>query len=150
MYTGKLAFAQLIDFLPLHTFRRCVARFPSNYPTKTFSHLDQFLCMTFAQLTFRESLRDIEICLRSHGSKLYHLGIRGHVARSNLRMPTSGATGRFTAILQTRSSSKRGVFMPTMRLASILTTPCTRLIRRRLICRSKFFRGYIFKKQKPP
>ena len=84
MYVGKLVFAQLMDFLPLHTFRRCVVRYPSNYPTKTFSHLDQYLCMAFAQLTFRESLRDIEVCLRAHESKLYHLGIRGHVARSNL------------------------------------------------------------------
>jgi hypothetical protein len=84
MFTGKLVFAQLMDFLPLHTFRRCVARYPSRYPTKTFSHLDQYLSMAFAQLTFRESLRDIEVCLRAHESKLYHLGIRGHVARSNL------------------------------------------------------------------
>lgn len=84
MFTGKLVFAQLMDFLPLHTFRRCVARYPSSYPTKTFSHLDQFLCMAFAQLTFRESLRDIEVCLRAHSTKLYHLGLRGHIARSNL------------------------------------------------------------------
>ena len=84
MPVGKLVFAQLVDFLPLHTFRRCVARYPSSYPTKTFSHLDQYLCMAFAQLTFRESLRDIEVCLRAQGAKLYHLGIRGHVARSNL------------------------------------------------------------------
>ena len=84
MPIGKLVFAQLMDFLPLHTFRRCVARYPSNYPTKTFSHLDQYLSMAFAQLTFRECLRDIEVCLRAHEAKLYHLGIRGHVARSNL------------------------------------------------------------------
>jgi len=84
MPIGKLVFAQLVDFLPLHTFRRCVARYPSSYPTKSFSHLDQYLCMAFAQLTFRESLRDIEVCLRAQESKLYHLGIRGHVARSNL------------------------------------------------------------------
>ena len=84
MFAGKFVFAQLMDFLPLHTFRRCVARYPSGYPTKTFSHLDQYLCMAFAQLTFRESLRDIEVCLRAHDAKLYHLGIRGHVARSNL------------------------------------------------------------------
>ena len=84
MFVGRLVFAQVMDFLPLHTFRRCVARYPSNYPTKTFSHLDQFLCMAFAQLTFRESLRDIEVCLRAQESKLYHLGIRGHVAKSNL------------------------------------------------------------------
>ena len=84
MFVGKLVFAQLMDFLPLHIFRRCVARYPSSYPTKTFSHLDQYLSMAFAQLTFRESLRDIEVCLRAQESKLYHLGIRGHVARSNL------------------------------------------------------------------
>ena len=84
MFTGKLVFAQLMDFLPLHTFRRCVQRYPSPRVTKTFSPLDQFLCMAFAQLTFRESLRDIEVCLRSHKAKLYHLGIRGHVARSTL------------------------------------------------------------------
>jgi len=84
MPIGKFVFAQLMDFLPLHTIRRCVARYPSSYPTKTFSHLDQFLCMAFAQLTFRESLRDIEVCLRAHATKTYHLGIRGHVARSNL------------------------------------------------------------------
>jgi len=84
MPTGKLVFAQLMDFLPLHTFRRCVARYPSSYPTKSFSHLDQYLCMAFAQVTFRESLRDIEVCLRAQESKLYHLGIRGNVARSTL------------------------------------------------------------------
>jgi hypothetical protein len=84
MYSGKLVFAQLMEYLPLHTFRRCVERFPSKYPTKTFSHLDQFLCMAFAQLTYRESLRDIETCLRAHRAKLYHLGIRGNIAKSTL------------------------------------------------------------------
>lgn len=72
------------EHLPLHTFRRCVQRYPCKYPTKTFSHLDQFLCMAFAQLTYCESLRDIETCLRAHQAKLYHLGIRGHVAKSTL------------------------------------------------------------------
>lgn len=84
MHHGKLVFAQLMEHLPLHTFRRCVAKYPSRYPTLKFSHLDQFLCMAFAQLTFRESLRDIETCLRAYGSKLYHLGIRGGIARSTL------------------------------------------------------------------
>ena len=84
MHTGKLVFAQLMDHLPLHTFRRCVAQYPGRYPTLTFSHLDQFLCMIFAQLTYRESLRDIETCLRAHSTKLYHLGIRGGVAKSTL------------------------------------------------------------------
>ena len=84
MYAGKLVFAQLMDHLPLHTFRRCVARYPGKYPPLSFSHFDQFLAMAFAQLTFRESLRDIETCLRAHSTKLYHLGIRGHIARSTL------------------------------------------------------------------
>ena len=84
MHSGKLVFAQLMEHLPLHTFRRCVRRYPAKYPTKTFSHLDQFLTMAFAQLTYRESLRDIETCLRAHQTKLYHLGIRGHVAKSTL------------------------------------------------------------------
>jgi hypothetical protein len=84
MHSGKLVFAQLMDHLPLHTFRRCVAKYPGRYPTLSFSHLDQFLCMAFAQLTYRESLRDIETCLRAHSDKLYHMGIRGGIARSTL------------------------------------------------------------------
>ena len=84
MYTGKLVFAQLMEHLPLHMFRRCVAKYAGTYPTLTFSHLDQYLCMVFAQLTYRESLRDIETCLRAQSSKLYHLGIRGGIARSTL------------------------------------------------------------------
>ena len=84
MHAGKLVFAQLMAHLPLHTFHQCVAKYPSRYPTLKFSHLDQFLCMAFAQLTYRESLRDIEICLRAHQFKLYHLGIRGNIAKSTL------------------------------------------------------------------
>ena len=84
MHSGKLVFAQLMAHLPLHTFRQCVAKYPSHYPTLTFSHLDQFLCLAFAQLTYRESLRDIETCLRAHQAKLYHLGIRGNIAKSTL------------------------------------------------------------------
>ena len=76
MHTGKLVFAQMMDFLPLQQFRRCVARYRGTYKVKSFSCLDQFLCMAFAQLTCRESLRDIEACLRSIRSKLYHMGIR--------------------------------------------------------------------------
>ncbi len=84
MHSGKLVFAQLMAHLPLHTFRQCIAKYPSHYPTLTFSHLDQFLCLAFAQLTYRESLRDIETCLRAHQAKLYHLGIRGNIAKSTL------------------------------------------------------------------
>ncbi len=71
-------------YLPLPIFRQCVANYPSRYPTLKFSHLDQFFCLAFAQLTYRESLRDIETCLRAHQTKLYHLGIRGNVAKSTL------------------------------------------------------------------
>ena len=84
MNTGKLVFSQLMEYLPLHVFRQCVTKYPSRYPTLKFSHLDQFLCMAFAQLTYRENLRDIETCLRAHQAKLYHFGIRGSVARSTL------------------------------------------------------------------
>jgi len=84
MHSGKLVFAQLMDHLPLYTYRRCAAKYPSRYPALQFSHFDQFPCMAFAQLTFRESLRDIETCLRAHSAKLYHLGIRGGIARSTL------------------------------------------------------------------
>jgi hypothetical protein len=84
MYAGKLVFAQLMDHLPLHTFQRCVARYQAEHKVKSFSCLDQYLCMAFAQLTYRESLRDIEACLRAQSSKLYHFGIRGHVARNTL------------------------------------------------------------------
>ena len=84
MHSGKLVFAKFMEHLPLHTFRLGVRRYPAKYPTKTFSHLDQFLIMAFAQLTYRESLRDIETCLRAHQTKLYHLGIRSHVAKSTL------------------------------------------------------------------
>jgi hypothetical protein len=84
MHAGRLVFSQVIDHLPMHTFRRCVARYDGNRYKKTFSCLDQYLCMAFAQLTYRESLRDIEACLRAQKDKLYHMGIRGNVSRSTL------------------------------------------------------------------
>ena len=84
MNTGKTVFAQVMDFLPLLEFRKSVKRYQGNYKVKNFSYLDQFLCMAFAQLTYRESLRDIETCLRSMKSKLYHMGIRSKISRSTL------------------------------------------------------------------
>jgi len=84
MNTGKLIFSQVMDFMPLHTFRRCVTRYQGNNNIRTFTCLDQYLCMAFAQLTYRESLRDIEACLRAQQQKLYHMGIHGKVAKSNL------------------------------------------------------------------
>ena len=84
MFVGRTVFAQLIDHVPPHEFHKCVERYRGNYKWRGFSCLDQFLCLAFAQLTFRESLRDIEACLRSVEGKLYHMGFRGKVARSTL------------------------------------------------------------------
>ena len=84
MHSGQLVFAQLMDFLPRHEFNTCVRRYRGQRRQRGFSCRDQFLCLAFAQLTFRESLRDIETCLRALGPKLYHAGFRGSISRSTL------------------------------------------------------------------
>ncbi|OGW18292.1 MAG: transposase [Nitrospinae bacterium RIFCSPLOWO2_12_FULL_45_22] len=84
MNTMTTVFAQLMYFLPMYELRKCVQRYGGNYKVRSFSCLDQFLCMAFAQLSYRESLRDIEACLRSRQTKLYHMGIHGKVSRSTL------------------------------------------------------------------
>lgn len=84
MYTGKLVFAQAMAHLPLHGFRCCVRRYDGDFRVRRFTCLDQFLTMAFAQLSYRESLRDIEACLGAHRARLYHMGIRGPVSRSTL------------------------------------------------------------------
>ena len=84
MNKGQTIFSQIIDFLPKKRFRQCVKRYGGNYRVRSFTCFDQFLCMAFAQLTYRESLRDIECCLRAMRGKLYHMGIRGKVSRSTL------------------------------------------------------------------
>ena len=99
MHEGQLVFSQITDHLPLHIFRRCVQRYLGERYVKRFSCLDQFLVMAFAQLTHRESLRDIEACLRAQNNKLYHMGIRSKI---------SGAPW------QTRMSSETGASMPTL------------------------------------
>jgi len=94
MYAGKLVFAQLMEFAPWHTFGRLVAKYRGDRNVRRFSCLDQVLCMSFAQLTYRESLRDIEACLGAQPAKLYHLGIRGNVTRSNLADANEGRDWR--------------------------------------------------------
>ena len=84
MHTGNLVFSQLMEFAPWHTFRRLVAKYRGDFNVRTFSCLDQFLSMAFAQLTYRESLRDIEACLHAQPTKLYHMGLRGTMSRSAL------------------------------------------------------------------
>jgi len=99
MHAGRIIFAQLMDFLPTHEFKRCVARYRGNYRMRRFSCWDQFLCMAFAQLTYRESLRDIETCLRSMAHKLYHAGIRATVARNTLAKANENRNWRIYADL---------------------------------------------------
>ena len=84
MNVGRTVFAQLMDHFPAYEFQKCVARYDGDFGKRSFSCLDQFLCLGFAQLTYRESLRDIEACLRSVQGKLYHMGIRGRISRSTL------------------------------------------------------------------
>jgi hypothetical protein len=84
VYKGQTVFSQIVDFLPIKKFRRCVDRYNGNYRVRSFTCFDQFLCMAFAQLTYRESLRDIECCLRAMREKLYHMGNRGKVSRSTI------------------------------------------------------------------
>ena len=84
MHSGRLVFSQVMDYLPLHTFRRCVQRYHGHHKVRHFTCLDQYLSMAFAQLTYRESLRDIEACLRAQQNKLYHIGIRNNVFRNTL------------------------------------------------------------------
>jgi hypothetical protein len=84
MYSGPLVFTQVMNFMPLKTFQRCVAQYQGNFSVKHFTCMDQFRTMAFAQLTYRESLRDIEACLRAQNNKLYHMGIRSKVSRSTL------------------------------------------------------------------
>ena len=84
MYIGKLIFSQVMDALPLPTLRRCIQRYGGPRKIPSFTCIDQYFCMAFAQLTYRESLRDIEVCLRAQPTKLYHMGIRGGVSRNTL------------------------------------------------------------------
>ncbi len=84
MNDGQLVFSQMMAFMPLRSFRRCVEKYRGHHKVKSFSCLDQFYCMAFAQLTYRSSLRDIAVCLRARQSKLYHMGIRSKVSRSTL------------------------------------------------------------------
>ena len=97
MHQDRYVFAQLMTYLPLTTFRRCVAHYDGEHRIKRFSCLDQFLCMAFAQLTWRESLRDIEACLRAQASKLYHLGFRSAIARNTLANANAGRNWRIYA-----------------------------------------------------
>ena len=119
MNLGKLVFTQVTEHLPRTTFRRCVARYGGTHKVKSFSCLDQYLCMAFAQLAYRESLRDIEACLRAQQRKLYHMGIKSRVSRSTLADANESRDWRTTPTLPSRSLPSLAVFMPQNRLVSI-------------------------------
>ena len=97
MNIGQTVFSQGMDFLPHWDFRTCVKRYRGDENARTFSCMDQFLCLAFAQLTYRESLRDIEVCLRSNPSKRYHMGIRTRGSRSTLAEANENRDGRIYA-----------------------------------------------------
>src|ERR1700730_12661675 len=99
MNVGRTVLAQLIEYLPSKDFQKCVARYSGDSRLRGFSCWDQLLAMSFAQLTYRESLRDIEICLRALQSKLYHMGFRGRVSRSTLAEPNGSHGWTFLAEL---------------------------------------------------
>lgn len=84
MNQGQTVFSQAMEFVPLHEFRKCVHKYNGDHRVRNFSCLDQFLCMAFAQLTYRESLRDIEACLNARRNKLYHMGIRANISKSTM------------------------------------------------------------------
>lgn len=112
MPIAQTVFAQLTDFLPRYEFQRCVTRYEGNYRVRRFSCWDQFLCMAFAQLTYRESLRDIEACLRAVEGKLYHLGVRGRVSRSTLADANESRDWRiFADFAQGLIRTARGLYL---------------------------------------
>jgi hypothetical protein len=123
MHSGKLVFAQLTSHLPLTTFRRCVTAYGGEHKIKSFTCLEQFLCLAFAQLTYRESLRDIEACLRAQSDKLYHMGIRSRISRSTLADANEGRDWRIYASWPGRAMNvksavfKHGFVLPTVYLS---------------------------------
>ena len=84
MNQGRIVFSQIMDYFPLRQFKTCVNRYRGDHRVRTFTCLDQYYCMCFAQLTGRESLRDIEVCIRAVGSKLYHAGMKARISRTTL------------------------------------------------------------------
>jgi hypothetical protein len=96
MNVGRTVFAQVMEYFPAYEFQKCVTRYDGDFGKRSFSCLDQFLCLGFAQLTYRESLRDVEACLRSVQGKLYHMGFRGRISRSTLADANEPSTGAFT------------------------------------------------------
>jgi hypothetical protein len=111
MNDGKTVFAQLFEHIPMNDFRKAVRRYRGEYKVQKFSCLDQFLCMAFAQLTFRESLRDIETCLRTVRPKLYHMGIRGGISRTTKALANENRDWRIYADFALMIRTARGLYV---------------------------------------
>ena len=141
MNKGKTIFAQVMEFLPMSAFRNCVARYGGEHNVRTFTSLDQFLCLAFAQLTYRESLRDIETCLRAMRPKLYHMGIRGKISRARWPTPTRRGTGASTPNSPRCSSPRPGRCTPERTSAWRSTRRSTPWTRRPSTCACRFSRG---------
>ena len=125
MPTSQTIFSQLMDFIPAYEFRKCVQRYNGNYKVKSFSCWDQYLCMAFAQLTFRESLRDIQVCLRMAQAKLYHMGFRGQISRNTLANANQMRDWASMPISPRCSSPQPDPCMPRRISASICNRPST-------------------------
>ena len=137
-----------MEFLPLYEFRKCVARYHGDYKVLSFSCMDQFLCMAFAQLTYRESLRDIESCLRFMQPKLYHMGIRGQVSRNTLANANNQRDWRIYADFAQVLIHQAAGFISKIRSGSISRIQFTRWIRQPSICACRFFPWARFRKNK--
>lgn len=111
MNSGQTIFSQLMEFIPTYEFNQCVKRYRGNYKIKNFTCREQFLCMAFAQLTYRESLRDIQACLRAANKKLYHMGIRSKVSRNTLGMQIKRVIGEYMLTLHRYLSVKQEGFI---------------------------------------
>ncbi len=112
MNQGRTVFSQIIDFMPRYEFDKLVRKYRGNYRCRTFNCWDQFLCMIFAQLSYRESLRDIESCLKSQSGKLYHMGIKGNIARVNLARANEQRDWRiFAEFAQTLIAQARPLYL---------------------------------------
>src|SRR5262249_2988524 len=150
MNLGKLVFAQVTQHLPLTTFRRCVTRYGGAHKVKSFSCLDQYLCMAFAQLTYRDSLRHMEACLRAQQSKLYHMGIKSQVSRSTLADANESRDWRIYADFANRSLPSPVVFMPQSRLASTSKTRSMLWMPAPSTCACRYLLGLRFARPRRP
>src|SRR5271165_3979831 len=150
MNIGRTVFAQLMDHLPAYEFQKCVTRYRGDYQQKSFSCWDQFLTMAFAQLTYRESLRDIEACLRSMRGSCITWDSAASYRVPPWLMPTSRATGESTPISPKYSSASRGPCMLTIRSAWIWMKPCTLWTQPPSTSACRYFPGPDFASTRPP